>query len=307
MKLGFLNALDGALGMGVSALGQAFKTHVSQFAAAQHTDEGGYRGRMGKSDLYYTDFGLRITSLLTVNPDSLASASRWVSSYSNPRNVMECFNYLNIRRILSASGYSLPVDVDGLLAVLHRQQLPSGGYRRPGGTEISAYHTFMAALCFEIMDMELPESSKAAFALQGLRRPDGGYCETSGEPFSQTNATAAAAACLTMCGAMTAGDAASTVGYISQMQTTTGGLLAHQAAQEADLLSTFTGMVCLFGIDDLNRLNLPSAARFIQSLLDNEGGFRASPSDNEPDVEYTYYGLGSLALLRVHMLAVNSE
>lgn len=308
MKIGFLDALDGALGMGVGALGRAFTNHAAQFAVGKQMADGGFRGRLGESDLYYTDFGVRVSSLLSANCEILEAAGRWMTcKQHSPTNVVDCFNLLNIGRILEASGVCLPVDAGRLIAVLQTHQLPDGGYARPGSALVSAYNTFLAALCHEILHLDFPNPDKAIAALRGLKRPDGGYSESSGEPFSQTNATAAAAACLTMCGALTGEDAASTAEFIVRMQSSEGGLIAHPSAPEADLLSTFTGMVCLFGLDGLNHMSLPAAARCIRSLLNHEGGFRASPSDSEPDIEYTYYGLGALALLRVHMLAAESE
>ena len=38
-------------------------------------------------------------------------------------------------------------------------------------------------------------------------------------------------------------------------------------------------------------------ARFAKALALPEGGFRSTPADRAADAEYTYYGLGTLALL----------
>ncbi len=53
-------------------------------------------------------------------------------------------------------------------------------------------------------------------------------------------------------------------------------------------------------IEKLDCLNIPAAARFVRSTDAQGGGFRACPADGEADIEYTYYGLGSLALLRLY-------
>jgi len=78
-----------------------------------------------------------------------------------------------------------------------------------------------------------------------------------------------------------------------------GGLLAYAQAPEPDLLCTFTGLVALASAADVTVLDLPALARFVGELALPEGGFRASPADRAADVEYTYYGLGCLALVRV--------
>jgi geranylgeranyl transferase type-2 subunit beta len=63
------------------------------------------------------------------------------------------------------------------------------------------------------------------------------------------------------------------------------------------LLSTFTALATLAGLDDLQRVNLPALARFLRQTALPDGGFKAAPADTEADIEYTYYGLGCLALL----------
>jgi geranylgeranyl transferase type-2 subunit beta len=65
----------------------------------------------------------------------------------------------------------------------------------------------------------------------------------------------------------------------------------------ADLLSTFTGLVALADLDALSTVDTAMAVRFVRSLEQPGGGFCAGPFDSTPDVEYTFYGLGSLALL----------
>jgi geranylgeranyl transferase type-2 subunit beta len=98
-------------------------------------------------------------------------------------------------------------------------------------------------------------------------------------------------------------DKESALGYLLKMQSPEGGLLAQPSINVSDLLSTYTGMVSIFGLDGLNRMNLTSVAKYVKQLASADGGFRACLSDNESDIEYTYYGLGVLALLRVYILA----
>ena len=82
------------------------------------------------------------------------------------------------------------------------------------------------------------------------------------------------------------------------MQAGDGGFLAHAAAPESDLLSTFTALTALAGLAALERADLASAGRFVRSLAEPDGGFRSSASDPEADIEYTYYGAAVVALLQ---------
>jgi len=63
------------------------------------------------------------------------------------------------------------------------------------------------------------------------------------------------------------------------------------------LLSTFTALVTLLDLGAMDRVDREAARRFVESLAMPSGGFRAGVWDDQADVEYTFYGLGSLALL----------
>ncbi len=90
---------------------------------------------------------------------------------------------------------------------------------------------------------------------------------------------------------------ASTAEFLGEMQDDDGGLLANSRIPLADLLSTFTGVLTLADLDRTDALDTRAALKFAQSLDHPAGGFLAALWDEVRDVEYTFYGLGSLALL----------
>jgi geranylgeranyl transferase type-2 subunit beta len=47
----------------------------------------------------------------------------------------------------------------------------------------------------------------------------------------------------------------------------------------------------------LSRINVDQAFHYVKSLEQSEGGFLGGAWDEATDVEYTFYGLGSLAIL----------
>jgi geranylgeranyl transferase type-2 subunit beta len=182
---------------------------------------------------------------------------------------------------------------------LYGQLLPSGGFARffPD-RRISAYHTFLGALCFQMLGGEMPAIEDAAGALAALGRPDGGYAELAGQSESQTSATAAAVAFLLMHDLLPEEDAARTARFLAGVQSADGGLKPHAAVRGGDLLSTFTGLLTLWGLGGLEPIDVAAVARFLRSAADPAGGFLSCQEDESPDVEYTYYGVGTLALLR---------
>jgi geranylgeranyl transferase type-2 subunit beta len=87
------------------------------------------------------------------------------------------------------------------------------------------------------------------------------------------------------------------VPFLAGMQTAEGGLRANDRAPVADLLSTFTGLWTLEQLKGLERVDRAAARRFVEQLDRPSGGFHAGLWDDATDVEYTFYGLGTMALL----------
>jgi geranylgeranyl transferase type-2 subunit beta len=75
-----------------------------------------------------------------------------------------------------------------------------------------------------------------------------------------------------------------------------GGLRANDRIPAADLLSTFTGSWTLDQLGEASRLDWEKVRSYAEECERPIGGFRGGLWDEESDVEYTFYGLGTLAL-----------
>jgi geranylgeranyl transferase type-2 subunit beta len=303
----YLDLLDELLRPGIAGLSGRFVESQVCFVAACQQPDGGFRGRMGGSDEYYTDFALRTLAWLAPDHAAFERAAGYVARRtSTPRNVVAGFNLLNSQRLIEhhcarTAGRVLPaLDRLQFTEWLYAHLLPSGGFARFATDEqVSAYHTFLGALCFQMLGSEIPAGEDAVHAVEGLRREDGGYAELAGQAESQTSATAAAVAFLLMRDALSPDHAAQTARFLAAMQTDDGGLKPHAAARGGDLLSTFTGLLTLWGLGGLQPIDVAAVARFLRSTAQAGGGFLACYGDEVPDVEYTHYGVGTLALLRL--------
>ena len=301
MASNFLETVDTLLGTGISSLSQTFIETQTTYISLEQLPDGGFAGRLGGSDLYYTDFATRSLALLAPTNSAFQGISEYINQRSlNPHDIIECFSMLNIARILISQGIDVCPDITALTAALHAQQLPQGGFTRYGSQEISAYNTFLAALCFDMLEIKIQSADAMISSIQNLQQTDGGFSELPGQLSSQTNATAAAVAVLRMFDAIDQQSIDSTSAFLASMQDTDGGLRAQPNAPESDLLSTFTGLLTLAMLDDPGRLNIPPMARFIKANARPNGGFGACVSDNESDIEYTYYGIGTISLLRAY-------
>ena len=325
-KTHYLSDLTAGLSAGLECLPGSFRSRHAEYLLAAQRPDGGFAGRRGGSDIYYTMFALRAAELLVPADECLwRRAAQYLSSLSEPpRDMIACFCLLCIRRLVgeragTGSGDERSAEIESARRTAHdaevvrRSRAADGGYARFPGGEATVYHTFLAALCAELSDSDFPGAAEAAAFIHSRRCADGGYADSkrgaqgggstlppelpaTADGEGATNPTAAALSLLTLFGAPE--DFSNTASsFLASMQRPEGGFAACAGAPEPDLLSTFTALVALAGMGALGRVKLAPVARFVNGLQVSGGGFHACAGDAAPDVEYTYYGLGTLALL----------
>jgi geranylgeranyl transferase type-2 subunit beta len=180
-----------------------------------------------------------------------------------------------------------------------------GGYAKAAGSGGgSVYHTFLVGLCQQLLGKTYPGGNEVLRFVQGRRRDDGGYVEIGAMRRSGTNPTAAAVGIFQIVEeaderitALTPAIRSEVGSFLAGMVSAEGGLRGNGRAPVADLLSTFTGVWTLDQLEALDRIDLSQAWHYAQALELPEGGFRGGLWDTATDVEYTFYGLGCLALL----------
>ena len=80
------------------------------------------------------------------------------------------------------------------------------------------------------------------------------------------------------------------------MQSDEGGLTANTRIPFADLLSSFTGLLTLADLESTSLVNVDAVSRYALSMQSPRGGFVGFALDQTADVEYSFYGLATLAL-----------
>ncbi len=310
MRGGYLAALDALLARGTRGLGSGFVARQVAFVTARQQPDGGFPGRWGPSDPYYTDFAIRVLALLAPTHPALARAAAYLEDLEDtPAGVVECFSRLNAARLLRGCGIAVSAPVPGA-----RECALAALETRPPG----AYEAFLAALCLEMVETPRGRGTLPARIIRALwpgagggpvaraarvvaegQAPEGGFAARPGDGEAQTNATAAAVALLLIGRCQRRGAARAAARFLASLQAPDGGLRALAAAVGGDLLSTFTGLLTLHGLGAARAVDLTAVARFVRSAACATGGFAASAVESEPDLEYTYYGLGTMALLRV--------
>jgi geranylgeranyl transferase type-2 subunit beta len=282
--------------------------HVNFILRFQQPD-GGFAGREGGSDLYYTSFAVRSLALLNALDQSRCQdISTYLKSAAARReySLIDLVSWLYSVITVQLMGKLPPFAgdtesfADEVTASLETFRRPDGGYARTSeGGVGSTYHTFLAALCYELLGRSLPDVAGVERFVLSRRRDDGGFVEIAQMKRSGTNPTAAAAALLKRFGSI---DDQTTLGietFLTGVRGDEGGFRANTQIPFCDLLSTFTGLLTARELGFVKRIDTESCLRFVNQLEGPEGGFRGAAWDGGADPEYTFYGLGALALLKI--------
>jgi len=303
----YLADLASRAATGLARLPDRFRARQSQYILNAQRADGGFPGREGASDLYYTSFALRSAELLGLSDPALwRRAAAWLHGRTSPpADTIECFCMLHsaslVESHLPGAGDrdGIQSSTDRIEAVLDACRVATGGAARSPGQGASVYHTFLAALCCQLLDRDLPEQEHAVDFVRACRRPDGGFADQAAGSAAEgaTNPTAAAVGFLALCDALDESVGRSAADFVVAMHRTEGGFAAHRSAPGADLMSTFTSLATLAELGALRRIRLADVGRYVQTLVGPDGGFRGAALDDAVDPEYTYYGLAALGLL----------
>jgi geranylgeranyl transferase type-2 subunit beta len=303
---GYLQHLTEQLADGVARLPVAFRErHAAYLLAAQNAD-GGFPGREGGSDLYYTAFGLRGLAVLdALTPHVAERAAGFLRRcLTDQASVVDFFSLLYACVLVQAAGGpdvfagSPPDWPDRVAALLETFRTPDGGYGKTAGTASgSTYHTFLVSLSLQLLARPVPRADEVARFIESRRRDDGGYVEIAPMRRSGTNPTAAAVGVLQLTSALTEPVRQGVVTFLSAMPSGEGGFQANARAPLADLLSTFTGCWTLAQLGALDAIDTAATLRYARTVELSGGGFRGGLWDERSDVEYTFYGIGVIGLL----------
>lgn len=311
MPIDYLQNLVERVRQGLGQVPAEMLDNHRRYVIDNQNEDGGFSGREGSSDLYYTGFAIRcLDCLLPWEKSVLTGLTSFLrQQLQESANIVDFVSLLyGVQLVESRSNeriihQSREAWVEEVGRALERFRRPDGGYGKTvigsatasGGS--STYHTFLVALCYQMIGQMIPEADRVIEFLLSRRRDDGGFVEIAPMKRSGTNPTAAAIGTLIgfeACSDEVASDAAE---FFVRMQSEEGGLRANGRAPMADLLSTFTGVLSMTDLDVANWLDLQSVQQFTEGMMEVNGGFRGGLWDNETDVEYTFYGLGILSMV----------
>ena len=304
--MSYLAGLTLRLTAGAMEFGDEFRRRHAAYVAAGQQEDGGFPGREGPADLYYTGFALRGLGLLDAlsEPISQRAAGFLQARLAAP---MPAIDFLS----LALSGVLLDAvaeidlfaasGLDRREAVLRGTEplrCDDGGFAKADFSKRSStYQTFLVIACRQLVGIPIEDVDRLVALTRSRQRDDGGFVELDRLPHGGTSPTAAATGLLRLLGALDEPTRTAATTFLIGMQGGEGGFRAHARIPMADLLSTFTGLAALDDLDALPSADLEAARRYVESLEMPGAGFRAGAWDDRADAEYTFYGLGGLALL----------
>lgn len=282
------------------------RTRHRAFILSRQNADGGFSGRDGGSDLYYTGFAVRSLAVLGALTEAeckkLAGFLR--SCQRLHVSVIDLVSWLYCALVVQVTG---GIDVlagfdrhwpDRLAELLESFRTKDGGYAKTHeGAMGSTYHSFLVVLCYELIGKPVPHAPRLIQFVFDRQRDDGGFVEIAPMKKSGTNPTAAAAAILHILGALDDELRSDVAEFLAEVHSDEGGFQANTRIPFADGLSTFTGVLTAQDLNLAETLDAPRISRYIRALQDPAGGFKGASWDQAADVEYTFYGLGTLGLL----------
>jgi len=303
--LPYLQELTLRLAAGASRLDPQLRRRHADWLIAQQHDDGGFSGREGESDPYYTAFALRALLILdALTPEIGNAAAGFLRSRLDRREgIVDLISLIFAAAICElAVGAEVIGDedtgwVENVAALLESLRTDDGGFAKsPEGRAGSTYQTFLSVLCLELMGRQPVDQDKVVSFLRSQAHPEGGYLEIRAAKRAGVNPTAAAVGTFKTLGLLDQIDAETTIDFLAEMQSDEGGLTANTRIPFADLLSSCTGMITLIDLNAADVIDVAAVRRYAESMQAAGGGFTGFSLDQIADVEYTFYGLATLAL-----------
>ena len=314
----YLFRLDDRIASGLDRWDQSKRERHRQFIISQQNPDGGFGGRGlpsenpdeppegRESDLYYTAFAIRaLTALRCFTAEDAKRTAVFLDAARNRHaSVIDLVSWLySALMVQAAAGIDLLAQAESdwpvrLAASLEGFRANDGGYAKTHeGALGSTYHSFLVALCYELIGQPLPAQDRLVAFIRDRQRDDGGFVEISPMKRSGTNPTAAAVGVLLIHSTIGKNLREDVLAFLRDVRSGEGGFQANTRIPFADTLSTFTGYLTCGDLGAASVIDEGQLEQFILSLEFPGGGFRAAAWDQATDVEYTFYALGTLGLL----------
>jgi prenyltransferase beta subunit len=276
---------------------------VRDFLLSQVNRDGGFKDRTGRSDLYYTVFGLEGLTALQA-PLPLTAARGYLESFGEGAG-LDFVHLCCLARCwatVRAGDAASVVPGERLREAIEAFRSADGGFHpQRGSAHGTAYAAFLAMGAYQDLGAPLPDADALSASLSGLGTVDGAWTNDRAVPsapgVARVGSTTATAAAVAVLRALSRSVDPRAGRWLLAQAHPQGGFRATPQTPMPDLLSTAVVLHALaflqVPIDALKERCLD----FVDSLWTNAGAFHGHWGDDHLDVEYTYYGLLALGHL----------
>ena len=180
--MSYLANLTFRLAAGAMRLPEDVRRRHAAFLTAAQNEDGGFSGRQGPSDPYYTGFALRGLALLGGLTETGASAA---ARFLQGRVGQEIRTVDFLSLVTSAVLLEMTFGIDVFAAtghdrkrivadVLERLRGKDGGYaKNDRSPHSSTYHTFLAAACKQLVGLPIDDAPRIVDLIRSRQRGDG--------------------------------------------------------------------------------------------------------------------------------------
>ena len=311
--ISYLTQLTARILPGILRKSPERREELRAYYLAALDQNGGFRGRKGSGDLYYSGFAIRGLFLLGMLDDKqlLSRIVGFLDEQYRRNNLspVDMLSWTFCTALVNAvqGKEFLPEQTASLIDRWETFRRSDGCFAGSDKSAASStYTTFLTAIFYELLGEPERSLSISVEPILDRQRPDGGFVELPPLRYSGTNPTAAAVGLLTIL-EVPLPDKRKTIDFLNQCQQSTGGFQAHARIPLPDLLSSFSAVMALHDLDAVDLVNRSALRNFITSLRSPDGGYFGTLPDQQSDVEYTFYGMGLEAMLQASRLQASSQ
>jgi prenyltransferase beta subunit len=266
---------------------------VRDFLLRQLNGNGGFTDRTGRSDLYYTAFGIDGLIALQAEPP-VEKIQSYVRTFGDGEH-LDFVHLCCLARVRAAAGLQDEKPCRAIVQRIEQFRSRDGGFSlQPDQAHGTVYACFLAFGAYQDLGYELPDALRVVQVLKVLETEEGAWANDRCAKCGSTNATAAAVSLLR---ALSMPINRSVGDWLLGQHHRQGGFLAAPGAPMPDLLSTATALHALAGMDIPIEAVREDCLDFIDTLWTNQGAFYGHWDDEYTDCEYAFYALLALGHL----------
>jgi len=297
---------------------------IGSYLLSQVNADGGFRGRSGESDLYYSLFGLGAL-LATGVGFSSRKANAYLTSFASGDSLdfvhliclirCRCIIRALLRapfgpRLLASrmkgAGMALSTFLGGkggsqagdpaILRSVEEYRSRDGGYSHTmkNAEQGTIYAAFLAYLAYTDAGRKVPNETGLITSVSRLKLDDGSFANA---PDVESGSTTSTAAALVLQAEITSRPNSDSCDQLFSRISPSGGFLGSGRAPGSDLLSTATALYALKRAGRGLGEQIEATRNFVEGLWNGDGGFSGSAWDDRSDCEYTFYALLALGCL----------